>query len=377
MNILYLTQEYPDLVPAHGGIGTIVKQLRSHLPAAIATRVAGVYRQAARTHSAGDCWVMAPGRIPRLRIPMDAARFNHLLCLRYRQFPFDLIEAPENGLAYISRRMPGRKIIRLHGGHQYLANERGSAPVPWKAWLERISFRKAHHICAVSHYVADRTRAALQLGDQPITIIPNPVDTTLFRPHPGIAEVAGRIVYAGSLVEQKGVFDLLEAFARISAAEPQTELHLYGRDTTDAASGESCRARLLAGAGERLASRIVFHGPVSQTELSRAFAAAQVLVFPSHAEAFLLVCLEGMAAGKAVVTSDIGPAREIIIPDETGLLCKPRQPESIAAAVLAVLRRPELRRKLAINARRHAEANFSLPAWIDRNVAFYEHCLAS
>jgi glycosyltransferase involved in cell wall biosynthesis len=99
-------------------------------------------------------------------------------------------------------------------------------------------------------------------------------------------------------------------------------------------------------------------------------------VYPSHIEAMPLAWLEGLAAGKAVVASQTGPGPEIIDDGVTGLLCDPHDPESIASALIRVLKDRELRRRLGENARRTAQERFALPKIADQNEAYYRAVVA-
>ena len=59
-----------------------------------------------------------------------------------------------------------------------------------------------------------------------------------------------------------------------------------------------------------------------------------------------MVLLEAMAAGKAVVTSDLGGPREIVRHGETGLLVPPNDPTLLAQALLSLIEDSELRQRM-------------------------------
>jgi glycosyltransferase involved in cell wall biosynthesis len=81
--------------------------------------------------------------------------------------------------------------------------------------------------------------------------------------------------------------------------------------------------------------------------------------------------LEGMASGKAVVASQTGPGPEIIDDGVTGLLCDPTSPDSIATAVIRLLKDKELRRQLGTNARKIVQERYELDFIISQNEAYY------
>lgn len=82
-------------------------------------------------------------------------------------------------------------------------------------------------------------------------------------------------------------------------------------------------------------------------ELAELYAAADVFAFPSLVEAFGLVVIEAMAAGAPVVGNDVSGIRNVITNGLDGLLCAPRSPTAMAAAISRVLDDPALAVRLA------------------------------
>ena len=78
--------------------------------------------------------------------------------------------------------------------------------------------------------------------------------------------------------------------------------------------------------------------------------------------------------GKPVVASQIGPGPELIQDGESGLLCNPHAPHSIAQAVLRLFEDKLLANRLAAAARQRAQEEFSVEKLVLRNEAFYYHC---
>ena len=86
--------------------------------------------------------------------------------------------------------------------------------------------------------------------------------------------------------------------------------------------------------------------------------------------------LEGMAMGKAIVASNIGPSLEIIEDGVSGLLCDPHDPSSIAEKVKQILRNSILRHSLGKQAWKRVVENFSLDVLVERNEALYKRCIS-
>ncbi len=111
-------------------------------------------------------------------------------------------------------------------------------------------------------------------------------------------------IYVGRLSPEKGVLGLLEAWRYIDYP-----LTIVGDGP------------LMAAARRAGGSQVKFLGSRSHEDVLRLIEQSAFLVFPSECyEAFPLALLEGMAVGRAVVASDLGPRREIVRDGQTGLL---------------------------------------------------------
>ena len=104
--------------------------------------------------------------------------------------------------------------------------------------------------------------------------------------------------------------------------------------------------------------------------------AADVLLHPSHTEAFPTVLLEAMAASVPIVATAVGGTPEIVRDGESGLLvAPPPEPARIAAAVGRVLEDRALRERLAAGGRARFERSFTLERWVEGTRALYEEVL--
>ncbi|RYZ25753.1 MAG: glycosyltransferase, partial [Chitinophagaceae bacterium] len=83
-----------------------------------------------------------------------------------------------------------------------------------------------------------------------------------------------------------------------------------------------------------------FLGYQPYQKISGLLAETHVCVFPSLWENFPNVCLEAMAAGRAVIASNSGGMTDMIENDIHGLLIPPNSPESVANAILSLLQNP-------------------------------------
>lgn len=106
-------------------------------------------------------------------------------------------------------------------------------------------------------------------------------------------------------------------------------------------------------------------------------AASEVCVLSSKAEGFSNAILEYMAAGRPVVATDVGGAREMIEEGETGYLVPAGDDGRLAARVAALLAEPERARRMGERGRRVVAEKFSCAAQLARIESLYERLLAA
>src|SRR5690606_27329884 len=138
-------------------------------------------------------------------------------------------------------------------------------------------FARADHLSAVSRYVGETTRSLLGLGDRPIEVLPNGVDTGAFRPR-DVPEAPGTIAFAGTLCEKKGIRQLVEAMPAVLTRHPEARLLAAGRDWVD--DQGSFRARLEASMDPATAGHVEFLGPLAHQDVPGLLARASVCAYP-------------------------------------------------------------------------------------------------
>lgn len=102
---------------------------------------------------------------------------------------------------------------------------------------------------------------------------------------------------------------------------------------------------------------------------------SDVFVLATYQDAFPTVLLEAMTAGVPVVASAVGGTVEIVQPDRTGHLVAPGDVEALGQAIVELATQADERRWMGENARRRAEAEFSIEAWCRRLLQAYASAL--
>ena len=101
-----------------------------------------------------------------------------------------------------------------------------------------------------------------------------------------------------------------------------------------------------------------------------------VFVLSSVSEGMPLSVIEAMAASKPVVVTNVGGMSEIVIPDKTGFMVAPRDPQALAEKLIALLGNKEKRKEMGQNGKMIAEEKFSLKNMIDNYQKLYEELVA-
>ena len=229
--------------------------------------------------------------------------------------------------------------------------------------VARRVWRDAAGVFAVSHSL--RTMAQLTAPDARIGILPNGVDADFFSPGRRRAETA--MVFAGRLIERKGVDYLLDAVHRLAPDHPELRLTIAGDGPELGALKEQCR-RL------GLEAQVTFAGRLGRVELAALLAESGIIVLPAITDAMPNVVLEGMAAGMAVVATQTSAAG---ILDGNGLLVPPRDVGALAGAMERYLDDPVLLRGHQRRSRELAQARSWDAVAADHVVRFRRAVLTS
>lgn len=270
-----------------------------------------------------------PGMTARLREVFDRERFD-VLHVHEPLMPFLSLSAVDAARAPV--------VGTFHASNDSALGYRMFAGVLGKR------FRKlARRIC-----VSEAARASVSpyFGGT-YDIIPNGVDVERFSQAEPLEELQDglfNILFVGRLEPRKGAKHLFMAMPEILSRVPSARLTVVGSGPL---SGHY-RSFL----PEACLERVRFEGRVSGELLARHFATADVYCSPATGgESFGIVLLEAMAAGAAIVASEIPGYRDVVEHGRTGMLVEPRSPEALAGAIVRLHKDPVFLRRLVEGAR--------------------------
>ena len=259
------------------------------------------------------------------------------------------------GVASALLRLPrSMRAPLVYESHGYAPDVAGALPdlvatakAPPASKLKRLAAREAHVWGAAEGYVTITSGLSAELtkrlGPRPrLAVIPDGV-------RPGETPTpppAGSIVaYAGHLYAWKGVDVLIRALALL----PDTHAIIVGGHEKESDIG---RLRALASA-LGVDGQVTFTGQVAPAEVAPHLSRAAVLVLPNPASAIStrftspLKLFEYMAAGRAIVASDLPAIREVLRDNENAVLVEPGSAEAFATGIRRLLEDPALASRLA------------------------------
>ena len=248
-------------------------------------------------------------------------------------------------------------------------------------WWWRLMIRRWHGFLGMQSRVAAELRhivtvsrcsaadIATDFGVLPgaLHVVPNGVDTELFKPLPSVARKQGQMIATASAdAPLKGLPVLLQAFKRLVEADPSRRLVLIARPKP----GGDTEA-LIKNLG--LGDYIRFVGSASHEEINRLYAESAVAIVPSLYEGFGLPAVEAMAAGIPLVSSDGGALAEVVA--DGGLVLPAGDIDALAASLERVLSDPTLAKTLGERGRQRVERHFCWSVCARQMVEQYRACI--
>lgn len=355
-----------------GGLERIVHDLalslrdRGYQAEVFVTRGLGTYAEwlERRGVPVRDCRERPP-RIPGLPIR---------LLRQLRRFRPDIIHGHSGtwlpcSVARLVLRTP-RLVFTDHG--RYLPEPR------YRALVERgFFYRQTDELVAVSGDLANYLQHFLELPAPP-DVIPNGIDLAPFaesdpdrrralRAEWGVSPDEVLAVAVGRLEPVKSHANLLEAVAAAGRDAPQLRLAIIGGGSLDAPLRRRAESADLRGRAMLLGER---------TDIPDCLGAADVFVIASDSEGLPVSLLEAMAARLPVLATSVGDVPKVLGSPPAGILVPPRDPTSLAEALVRLVADPSQRTRLGRLATERAQC-YSLDACVDEYCDLYERVLAS
>jgi len=272
---------------------------------------------------------------------------------------------------------------------------------PWKreqlgggydfsCWVEKTAIEMADAVVAVSKETKEDILRLFDVDESKVHIIYNGIDPDEYQKveKPEVLEKYGvdpnqpMVLFVGRITRQKGIIHLVNA---IRSMDPGFQVVLLaGAPDTPEIAKEMKDA--VAEVQKERDGVIWIEEMLDTPEKIAMYSHADVFCCPSIYEPFGIINLEAMACETAVVASAVGGIKEVVVPEETGLLVpveqqkvspfEPIDPETfakdLAAGVNRLMADPELRQKMGVAGRQRAVDVFSWRAIAEETVALYK-----
>jgi glycosyltransferase involved in cell wall biosynthesis len=241
-----------------------------------------------------------------------------------------------------------------------------SAPVPNNLATRWLYVRATRHIVTTGERLREVLVRENRFREDRITSVPTGIDPSRFRPGDkaearrmlGLEPTARYVGVVATLRSWKGHLYLVEAFARLAAADATLRLVVIGEGPMRPAIEQKV-------AELKLAAKVTLAG--RQDAVEPWFQALDVFCLPSYAnEGVPQAVVQAMLCGLPVVTTPVGGIVEAVMDHETALLVAPRDPGGLAAAIRKLLDDPAFAERMGRAARAVAEVRFSRDAMIER-----------
>ncbi len=316
-----------------------------------------------------------PG-VPVFRLRMRLPRIVYLLfpfvgvaaLIRFRRLLKNL--APdivnlhyigENAALFYLVKMPEtcKLVVSVHGYDLEAYPGRG-----WLArHLTRATLRRANRVLSNSRALLTRAIEIEPSVGRKSSVMANGVDLFDFDSAAPFSHPRRYALCVANFPFKKGQDVLVHAFQTVRSRHPDVDLLFAG----DGRERSRCE-RLAADLG--LDKGVLFLGAVARDEIPKLLAGCEMLVLPSRREAFGMVLLEAMAAGKPVVATRVDGIPELVSDGENGLLVNPDDPQALADAICALLEDQGLARRLGRRGKELAR-DYSWSKIAERYVAVY------
>lgn len=253
-------------------------------------------------------------------------------------------------------------------------HERGFDLNRWTWERKKRHWTTPMQIITPSKWLSECTKNSVLLNNWPVEVIPNTIDTDLWKPiekpiakrNIGIIESSRKLLAFGALggkSNQNKGFDLLTQALKILKQQEENnfEIVIFGQDIPENP--------------EDLGFPVHYTGHLNaDDDLCNVYSAADVMIVPSRQEAFGQTASEAHACGTPVVAFNATGLRDIVDHKKTGFLAKPFDPVSLADGIKWVLDNNE-NEELSKSARQKAVSLWSYAAVAEQYKAVYEKCL--
>lgn len=223
-------------------------------------------------------------------------------------------------------------------------------------WVEKMAYKSADKIILTSLADKDFVIKTFKISSNKILVIPNFVDTDIFKPLN--LPKQQQVIFVGRLESQKNLINLFKAFAGLTCG-----LVIVG---------EGSQRGFLEALALKLNLSVKFLGNLPQTELVKVLNQSQIFILPSYFEGNPKTLLEAMACGLACVGTNVSGINNVITDQYNGVLCE-TDVLSIKNTILNLLNNQTLQTSLAQMAAETVKLNNAFGVCFNQEFDYYKN----
>lgn len=314
----------------------------------------------------------------------NALSMYHSFKTLNRENRYDLIEMPECGAEgfLINNLIRTKTLIKLHSPARlimpfYKNYDLNPLDISLCSFVEQFAMRGASAFSSCSRFLADE--AGKKLGIQkPIQVIPNGIDLELFdnadqvdiRSKFDLPRDRPMIFFSGRMEHRKGIHLCKEITASI-LERYEVAFVFAGQDLFRYMSDDLLPYLKT----KNLRGSVHYLGKLNLTDIRSCLRQTDIFLLPSLWENCPYSCLEAMAAGCAIVSTDQGGMSELIHNTENGLLASSEDAVSYITCLEQLIENDTLRKRLGAAARCTVEKSFTDVSIARKSADYYLKCL--
>ena len=309
--------------------------------------------------------LIEPGSVSqRFKDLIFSLRLSRFIAENRKKFSIVNLHAP-TGFPYGMRRRLWRSanyppyVMTLHGLEERRVHVMSREAKKGRAWNYSVKNRLWHRFYQQpqfhwsirtadgAHTCARDVWATLQLkynlDSDRVAYIPHGVEARFFIERDYQPGECVRLLYAGSWLDQRGIFYIRDALRNLVVRLPGLTMSFAGCGVPP--------EEIQRFFGAELSGRVIVHPVVAADHMQKLYADHDVFLFPSLMEGLPLVLLEAMATGMPVITTETCGMPDVLENNYNGLLIPPANARAIEEGILRLVGSVELREKLGVAAR--------------------------
>ncbi|TDO77478.1 glycosyltransferase involved in cell wall biosynthesis [Flavobacterium chryseum] len=380
LHVAYIVSHYPHKAFGHdGGLGTSVYNLVEKLRTSgvqVSVFVYGQKQEFILEEENVTMYSLSDSTAKFLKFYFNRKKIEKFINHKIKEKNIAIIEAPDwTGItAFMNFKIP--LIIRFHGSDAYFCHLENRKQKRKNFWFEKLAIKGAQAYIAPTSFAGEVSKELFSIKNKEIQTIHYGLELKNFTNDSPLVYDKGMILYVGTLIRKKGVLELPEIFNKVRKEFPQAKLVLIGSDASDIKTDSNSTWQLMQNQFKNNdVQHVEYLGKIPYNQVQNYIKKANVCVFPTFAETLGMVTIESMAMQKAVVNSNIGWAKELIIDEESGFLVHPANHNLYAERIIELLKDDSFCLKIGQQSRTRVETKFDINKVVFENIAFYKQII--